>query len=89
MITGKTKSGFEFSIEDESLDNMELLDALADVDGGNVAAISKASILLLGKEQKKKLYDHIRGEKGNVPIESFTDELADIMNEVGKKGKNS
>ena len=29
MKKGKTKSGFEFQIEDSNLDNMELLDALA------------------------------------------------------------
>ncbi len=89
MITGKTQSGFNFSIEKDRLDNMELLDALAEIDAGNVAAISRASTLLLGDEQKKSLYEHLRGEKGNVPIEAFTNEIADIMKEAGKQGKNS
>lgn len=89
MITGKTQSGFEFSIEKDRLDNMELLDELAEIDAGNVAAISRASTLLLGKEQKKSLYKHLRGEKGNIPIEAFVNEIADIMNEAGKQGKNS
>lgn len=89
MITGKTQSGFEFSIEKDCLDNMELLDELAEIDAGNVAAISRASTLLLGKEQKKSLYKHLRREKGNIPIEAFVNEIADIMNEAGKQGKNS
>ena len=89
MITGKTQSGFKFSIGKERLDNMERLDALADVDAGNVAAISRAAALLLGDEQKKALYEHIRGESGNVPIEAFTNEIADIMKESGNQGKNS
>lgn len=89
MITGKTQSGFEFSIEKDRLDNMELLDELAEIDAGNVAAISRASTLLLGKEQKKSLYKHLRREGGNIPIEAFVNEIADIMNEAGKQGKNS
>lgn len=89
MITGKTQSGFEFSIEKDRLDNMELLDELAEIDAGNVAAISRASTLLLGKEQKKSLYKHLRREKGNIPIEAFVNEIVDIMNEAGKQGKNS
>ena len=75
MITGKTQSGFEFSIEKDRLDNMELLDELAEIDAGNVAAISRASTLLLGKEQKKSLYKHLRREKGNIPIEAFVNEI--------------
>lgn len=89
MKKGKTKSGFEFQIEDSNLDNMELLDALAEIDGGNVAALPRASALLLGNEQKKSLYNHLRSEKGNVPMESFMDEITEIMKIIGEDGKNS
>ena len=30
MIKGKTKSGFEYAIEEKTLDNMELIDAIAE-----------------------------------------------------------
>lgn len=89
MKKGKTKSGFEFQIEDSNLDNMELLDALAEIDGGNVAALPRASALLLGNKQKKNLYNHLRSEKGNVPMESFMDEITEIMKIIGEDGKNS
>lgn len=89
MKKGKTKSGFEFQIEDSNLDNMELLDALAEIDGGNVAALPRASALLLGNEQKKSLYNHLRSEKGNVPMEAFMDEITEIMKIIGEEGKNS
>ena len=35
MIEGKTKSGFAYSISDENVNNMELLDALAEAEDGN------------------------------------------------------
>lgn len=79
MIQGKLRNGFEYGIPDESLNSMELLDALADVDAGDATALSRASLLLLGKEQREKLYDHIRTEKGNVPIEVFTECITEIM----------
>ncbi len=57
-----------FTIPRERLDNMELLDALAEADNGNVLAVSNAVTLLLGAGQKKALYDHLRTKAGNVPV---------------------
>lgn len=88
MFTGTTKSGFQFEIPEENFDDMELLDALAEADGGNVAAMPKAVRLLLGKEQKEKLYNHLRTEKGNVPIQKFFNEIEDIFAIKGQSGKN-
>lgn len=87
MITGKTESGFEFQIEDYAMDNMELLDLLVDVDNGDRLAALKACNMLLGEEQKQKLYDHCRTEHGNVPMGTFASELTAIITSVndGKK----
>ena len=49
MIDGKTSTGFAFTIPRERLDNMELLDALAEADNGNVLAVSNAVTLLQEK----------------------------------------
>lgn len=80
MIKGKTKSGFEYEIEDSAMDNMELLDLLSEIDRGKMSSIADATVLLLGKEQKKRLYEHIRTEEGNVPIELFVKEFTEILN---------
>ena len=86
MLTGVTSTGFEYTIPEENID-MELLDALAEVDDGNVLASSKACTLLLGKEQKKALYNHVRNEKGKVPPAALIAELMDIVKNA-KDGKN-
>lgn len=79
MIEGKLKSGFEYKIEDHALDNMELLDAIAEVDQ-NPMVLSKVLKMLLGPEQRKKLYDHLRDPKnGNVPIVAVSDAVAEIF----------
>ena len=86
-MQGKLSNGFEFNVSKERLDNMELIDALEEVSDDNPLAISKVATLMLGKEQKKALYDHLRTEEGNVPIQQATESLIEIMN-FDKSGKN-
>lgn len=87
-MTGKTKSGFEFTLEDDVLEDMELLDAMAEI-GETSAGVSKTVIKLLGKQQRKALYDHLRDDKGKVRPEKVANELIDIFEALGKAGKNS
>lgn len=86
MIRGKTSSGFCFEIEDHVLDSMELLDAIEEADE-NPTAIVKIVKMLLPGDHRKKLYDHLRTEKGNVPIMAVAQEVAEIFN-CNQKGKN-
>lgn len=88
MRTGTTKSGFKFEIDEKNLDDMQLLDLLIAADDGDTTALIKATDWMLGKEQKKRLYDHLRTEDGKVPIKDFTQEFLEIFNEAGKEGKN-
>jgi len=86
MIRGKTRSGFAFELEDHVLDSMELLDTIMEADE-NPAAISKVVKMILPAEQRKKLYDHLRTEKGNVPIMAVAQEVAEIFSS-NQQGKN-
>ena len=84
MVEGKLKSGYEYKIENHVLDNMELLDAIAEVDQ-NPMVLSKVLKMLLGEEQRKKLYDHLRDPKnGNVPIVAVSDAVAEIFSGSGQ-----
>ncbi len=86
MIQGKLKSGFEYRIEESALDNMELLDLIVEVDE-NTLAISKVIKMLLGDEQRNKLYDHLRTEKGNVPVMAVSEAVVEIL-KSSNQGKN-
>lgn len=77
-FTGTTKSGFEFNIAESAVDDMELVDLLAEADN-NFLVFPKVIEKLLGKEQKKKFYDHIKSKYGRVPIEAATKELQEIF----------
>lgn len=88
MIQGKTSSGFEYQLGDNTMNNMELVDAMAEL-GEDPFAISRVCLLLLGKEQRKRLYDHIRAEDGTVPAQAMGEEIAEIIRGAGEPGKNS
>ena len=87
MIIGETASGFKFQLEDSALNNMELVDALADLHGDNVLAISRVTLLLLGEDQRARLYDHLRAEDGTVPADAVSAELGNIMKAAGEQAK--
>ena len=81
-MKGKTSTGFEFDIEDERLDDMELVDIMAEIDE-NPLLMARLCKMLLGDEQKKRLYDHLRNEEGRVPIEATTNAIQEIFNSPG------
>ena len=67
---------------------MELIDAMAEAQEENPAMFSKAVLLLLGKDQRKKLYDHIRDDNGRVSVEAVTNSFVEIFEALGEQGKN-
>ena len=87
MLRGKTESGFEFEIDEKVLDNMELLDAIAEADD-NPLLMSSVVKMLLGDKQRKALYAHLRKDDGRVPVEDVGKAIADIFNSCGQEGKN-
>ena len=82
------ENGLELEVDEQSLNNMELLDALEEMTDGNELAISKVVKLMLGNENRKKLYDFIRNKDGRVPLEKIDKCLTEIMLLLGDKGKN-
>lgn len=88
MITAKTESGFSIELEESTLDNMEVLDALSDLDEGNPLAMSRLVVKLLGKDGKKRLYDHLRTEDGRVPASAVESAIMELFQSINT-GKNS
>jgi hypothetical protein len=87
VIKGETSTGFSFSIPRQNLDNMDLLDAISEMGDSNPLAFSKVINLMLGKDQKKKLYDHVRTDDGRVPVEKLSTEIQEIF-EASNETKN-
>lgn len=85
--TGTTSSGFSFSIDRENLNDMEFIDLLGEAEEGDPLALSKAFTIILGKEQKAKLYGHLKAIHGKVPVDVFINEMGEILSS-GKELKN-
>ena len=84
MLKGKTESGFAFKIDEETRDDMELLEYVTRIDAGEAQFVPQVLESLLGAEQKKKLYDHCRGKSGRVSATRVFDELKNIFTEIQK-----
>lgn len=86
VITGKTKTGFEYNIDKKMLNDYELLEEIDNI-GKSPLIIIKLLKRLLKEEQLEKLKEHIRNEEGIVPIDKMEKELIDIfdgINEIKK-----
>ena len=88
MIRGKTSTGFDFEIDETKLDDMEFLDALSEVDE-NPLKFSKIVKIMLGEDQRKRLYDHLRNEDGRVPVDAANAAIIEIMEYSKDETKNS
>ena len=84
-IKGTTPSGWQYELSEAVFDNMELVDALAEMEEnpGNISIVCK---LLLG-DKRKAYYDHIRAEDGRVPLAVVSSDLEYIFStsQPGKK----
>lgn len=90
-IKGTTTTGFEYEIETEALNDMEVVDALVDMmdSEDEMKAMKSIKVLLdkvLGLKQKKALYDHVN-TNGRIPIEKVNAEFLEILSAT-KTGKN-
>lgn len=80
----KTQSGFEADINPETLDDMELFEALVDMQNGDKTQIPFVVRKICG-ESKKALYDHVRLEDGRVPTTAVAKELENIIEALKAK----
>ena len=95
MKVGTTSNGFHFEFDEARADDMRFVDLIvASMDENTpeferITAASKMIEMLLGKEQKKALYDHIgKSFDGRVPFSEVNKALTEIMQGGGDAVKN-
>lgn len=94
---GKIECGYEFAIDDERLNDMRAVDALAEMNeaidaGEDWEALRNASWLLkylLGEKGRRALYKMLEDEDGRVTTEAATEALGQIFEALGDDAKNS
>lgn len=84
MIKGKTESGFEFTVDENKVNDMRVIDAMVEVEDGNLGGISRLINLILDPAQKKAFYKHIALENGRVPLDVASQEIFEILQYNGE-----
>lgn len=87
MITAKTNDGFEIELDENFLDDAEMIEAMTRL-GEDPSAFFVLRDRMLTPENKKRLYDHLRNEKGIVPMSALDKALNELLTSF-KAGKNS
>lgn len=87
-VYGITSNGFEFEVKKDAVDNVEFVDLLEEMGEEEVPSYGKICKMLIGAEQKKKLYDFFRTDDGRVPIDPINTAVLEIMGATSA-GKNS
>lgn len=89
MIKGTTKTGFNFELDDDVVDDYELLIRLSELDQGKLAGVDGVFNDVLGEEQKEELKEHIKKVTGRkrVSIKLMLESLQEIF-EATNETKN-
>lgn len=78
-----TESGYTVSVEEEKLDDMRFVDALAELQE-NGLALPRVMNMVFTEADKKRLYDHVATDDGRVPIEKATAEFCEVLRALEK-----
>lgn len=87
MIEGTTTSGFKFVIDEEKVDDMEFVELLAEVDT-DFTKYPKVLEWMLGEDQKRRLYDHLKEKNGRASIKATNEAIKEIFEASGETIKN-
>lgn len=78
IIKGKTSTEFEFEIDKDCLEDAEFMELYRRQEK-NGLDLYEFIEYAIGKEQKKRLYDHLRDDTGRVKVTRLRDEVGDIL----------
>lgn len=83
MIDIKLSDGYTVKVAEDNLDDYELLEDLAKIDGAEddvpMNAVISASMRLVGEKQYKKLKEHLRDKSGRVPASKMLEAIQEVL----------
>lgn len=86
MIKGKTKSGFEFEINEEQLNDYRFLKEVARVED-NPLRFPFLLEKMLSEEQEERLMKHLEDKEGRVDPDKVMEEVKDIFQSTNELKK--
>lgn len=95
MVKGKTKSGFEFEVNEALISDYRFVTKLAalarceEEDGMEASALLGELVhVLLGTSGERALLDHVK-KNGVASFDDVSDEFSEILDSIGKQDTNS
>lgn len=82
--TGTTKSGFEFKVDSDQLNDLDFVEDLGKADE-NPVFWPKVMRMALGDGQYARFKEHIRTENGKAPFDAALEEFTEILNLANAK----
>lgn len=87
MIKGKTSSGFEYEVDENTLDDWEFVEILSNIDKGLFYCVVDMAVKILGEDQYERLKSFIKEKEGKISIGAMEREIIDIF-QSNTKTKN-
>jgi hypothetical protein len=87
MTHVKLSCGFEADVDETAANDIEFLDALTDMQDGDPTGMSRLIGMLLGKDNKKRLYDVVRDETGRASVDAVGAQLTELLGQLVSKKK--
>ena len=78
MLTGETKTGFKYAVDEAALNDWELLEDLDGIEN-NPQQYVRVAKRLLCKEQYEALKEHCINDNGRVDMTKMFYEISDIL----------
>ena len=83
MIDIKLSDGYTVKVAEDNLDDYELLEDLAKIDGAEddvpMNAVISGTVRLVGEKQYKKLKEHLRNKSGRVPASKMLEAIQEVL----------
>ena len=78
VVKGKTKTGFEFELDTELIDDYEVLEMYEDIKDTGLGA-RKLLTRLIGEDGYNRLKEHCRKKDGTISAKRIGHEMNDII----------
>ena len=93
MDTIKTKSGFEYQIADDAMDDLEVFEAIRSANDSDLSGMEKTSAYfnafqgIIGKDQDKALREYLKKKNGKLKTSDYRMEIDDFFASLSKPKK--
>ena len=87
MTLIKLSCGFEAEIDETAVDDFAFLEAVDKIQDGDITAFARIARMLLQPEDKTRLMEALKDEKGRVPVAEAVKQITEMLDQLNSKKK--